>query len=346
MLLEGIFLSLTTPFHPDGRIRLAKLESNVSRYSLTPAAGLVIGGANGEASALTDDDLCRVLQSAITSAAREKVMLAFVGRESVFATLQLAAVAADAGYDAIVVRPPRFATNQAMTVEATTFFRTVADQSRLPVVLSCDASANLAVDVIAALATHPNIIGLVDDSGDTLHLAAVVAATRAQIRFVTVTSIFAAVTGRMLHHRATDGSFVSASSLGSGSATTALTAPPALKTRSKQVGFQVLTGTSASMLEHWQAGASGAVPNLGPAAPQACCEVWQAYKDGDGALAEEKQERIRLIAISMEGPAGVAAIKHACDLNGYFGGRPRLPLLPLTENEQVGVEERLSGMRN
>ena len=47
------------------------------------------------------------------------------------------------------------------------------------------------------------------------------------------------------------------------------------------------------MLESWQSGAVGAVPRVGACAPQACCEVWQAFKDGDLPLAEEKQERVR-----------------------------------------------------
>lgn len=346
MLLEGVFLPLTTPFHPDGRLLLHKLESNVVHYSLTAAAGLVIGGINAEASALTDDDLCRVLQSAIRSAAREKVMLADVSRESVYATLQLASVAAGAGYDAIVVRAPCFAGNPAMTLEVTTFFRMIADQATLPVVLASDASATLAIDLIAALATHPNVIGLIDNPGEAQRISAVVAATLAVTRFVTVTPIFAAVTGRMLQHNATDGSFVSVASLGSGNAITTLAAPPALKTRSKRIGFQVLGGSTSTMLDCWQAGASGAAPNLAPAAPQACCEVWQAYKDGDGALAEEKQERIGKVAARMEGPAGLAAVKYACDFNGYFGGRPRLPLLPLTGPEQLHLEQHLAGIRN
>ena len=41
MLLEGLQLPLTTPFYPDGRLNLLKLEHNVSRYSRTPIVGLV-----------------------------------------------------------------------------------------------------------------------------------------------------------------------------------------------------------------------------------------------------------------------------------------------------------------
>ena len=46
MLLDGLFLPLTTPFYPDGTLYARKMEHNVRRYSLTPAAGMcVLGGA-------------------------------------------------------------------------------------------------------------------------------------------------------------------------------------------------------------------------------------------------------------------------------------------------------------
>jgi 4-hydroxy-2-oxoglutarate aldolase len=55
MLLEGLQLPLTTPFHPDGRLNLPKLEHNVARYSKTPAAGLVALSDFGEPTMLSDE---------------------------------------------------------------------------------------------------------------------------------------------------------------------------------------------------------------------------------------------------------------------------------------------------
>jgi dihydrodipicolinate synthase/N-acetylneuraminate lyase len=100
------------------------------------------------------------------------------------------------------------------------------------------------------------------------------------------------------------------------------------------------------MLESWQAGAAGSVPRVGACAPQACCEVWQAFKDGDQALAAEKQARIQPAAGFVEGWAGISTLKYACDLNGYFGGRARLPLLPPAENYREGIEQALAGLKN
>jgi 4-hydroxy-2-oxoglutarate aldolase len=46
------------------------------------------------------------------------------------------------------------------------------------------------------------------------------------------------------------------------------------------------------------------------------------------------------------GALGIAGIKYACDFNGYYGGKPRLPLLPLTADEKAEVEKLLVHIRN
>jgi 4-hydroxy-2-oxoglutarate aldolase len=341
MLLEGIFVPLTTPFHPDGRLFPSKLESNVERYSRTPAAGMLLPGREGEGDSLTDAETIEVLRTAVAAAADEKVMIASVGRESVRATLIMAEAAATAGYDAISVRAPLFAGDPAMRAEVLTYFRTLADGASLPVVLVDGEARPLADEVISDLAGHPQVIGAMLAAE---RVARVREMTSALSREVSVTPVFAAATGRML--RRGQASFVSAASLGGGAAIAVMPAQPAVKTRTKRVGFQLLATGTATMLEGWNGGASGAVPTLGACAPQACCEVWQAFKDGDPALAAEKQERVRRAAELVNGWEGIAALKYGCDLNAYFGGRPRLPLLALTAERRFEVERVLAGLKN
>jgi dihydrodipicolinate synthase/N-acetylneuraminate lyase len=81
-------------------------------------------------------------------------------------------------------------------------------------------------------------------------------------------------------------------------------------------------------------------------APQACYEVLAAWKDGDGPLAAEKQERLRAVAQRVEVEMGVAGIKYGCDLNGYFGGVARMPRLPLRGDERAEVEDLMRGLRS
>ena len=346
MLLEGIFLPLTTPFHPDGRLNLSKLQSNVERYSRTPAAGMLIGGVAGEGDCLTDDERQKVLLKGIEVAADKKVMVASVGRPGVGGTLHLAEAAATAGYDAVAVTAPAFAGDTAMRAEMLMYFRMIADRSALPVIVASDRGCGMSLEVVGELAQHPNILGWIDAAASPARVEAMRALTSEVFREVTVTPVFTAVTGRMLRKATVDGSFVSAESLGGGVSLTVAPLGPGLKTRKKRVGFQVLAGATAGMLGAWQAGAVGAVPRLGACAPQGCCEVWQAFKDGDLALAAEKQERVRELGERVEGWDGLAALKYGCDFNGYFGGRPRLPLLPLTAVDRREMEVGLSSLRN
>ena len=333
MLLEGIFLPITTSFHPDGRLFLRKLEANVEHYSRTPAAGMLVLSEVGEAASLTDEETHAVLRSAIQAAAPEKVMIACVGRESVAATLEMAHVAAEAGYDALAIKAPAFAADPAMRPEVATFFNMLADACSLPLLIS----GAVAVDLLVELAGHSQIAGAILTDPTATELAALRAGTAAVQHEVTVTSVFAAATRRMI-----SASMLAGSNLGG----VAVLSAPALKTRSKKVGFQVLTESTTSMLDAWRAGASGSVPRLGPAAPQACCEVWQAHRDGDEALAEEKQDRVRNVSAHLGGAKGIAEIKFGCDFNGYFGGRPRVPLLPLKAELCAVLERDLEGMRH
>ncbi len=138
MLLEGLQLPLTTPFYPDGRLNLPKLEHNAARYSKTPIAGLGALTDCGEPTMLSEEETRQVLRSVADAAAAEKVLMAGVSRDSVAGTLDLAETAARLGYDAVLVkRPSVFQANVRgeNTRALVTYFQAVADRSALPVVL-------------------------------------------------------------------------------------------------------------------------------------------------------------------------------------------------------------------
>jgi 4-hydroxy-2-oxoglutarate aldolase len=122
--------------------------------------------------------------------------------------------------------------------------------------------------------------------------------------------------------------------------------PGSLKTRQKEVGFQVLAGTAQRLLPALEAGAVGAVLAFATPAPTACYEIFTAWKEGDAKLAREKQQRVSASAIRVASQLGVPALKYALDLNGYYGGPPRLPLLPLTGDLKAEVEKLMSDIRN
>jgi len=93
-------------------------------------------------------------------------------------------------------------------------------------------------------------------------------------------------------------------------------------------------------------GASGAILGFASCAPQACQEIYLAWKDHDAKLAAEKQERIANASKRIVGSLGISGVKYACDFNGYYGGRARLPLLPVSAEEKREIEQLLAGIRN
>ncbi len=351
MLLEGIFAPVTTPFYPDERIYFRKIEANMARYSRSLLAGMVVLGSTGEAVALNDEETRDVLRASVEATAADKVLIAGVGRESVHATVELAEFAATLNYDAVLVRPPSYYAGQISQSAILHYFRSIADRSPLPVVLYYIpkfVSCEIPVELISELAQHPNIIGTKDSSGSVERIRETVAATQdAPRRTVQVTPVFEAATARMMAPRnEVDATFVSAGDLAGGVAVA--TAPPSspVKTRSREVGFQVLTGSERSIFAALEAGASGAIVAFATFAPQASQEIYLAWKDHDLKLAEEKQQRILAAGNRIVGGMGLAGIKYACDFNGYYGRRPRSPILPLTAGQKAEVEGLLVEIRN
>jgi 4-hydroxy-2-oxoglutarate aldolase len=351
MLIEGVFAAIPTPFYSDERIYFRKLEANMARYSRSLLSGMLVLGSTGEAVMLGDAESCDVLRVAADAAAPEKVLIAGVSRQSVKHTVEMAEAAAGFHYDAILVHAPAYYARQMSAAAVLSYFRSVADRSPLPVVLynipQC-VPYQIPIELIAELAQHPNIIGLKDSSGDVERIRAAVEATKAAPqRTETVTPVFEAATARMLSPKLeSSGAFVSVGDLGSGVALAA--APPAapIKTRTREVGFQVLVGSASKLLASLEAGATGGILAFASFAPQACQEIYLAWKDHDLELAQEKQQRIAASNQRIVGELGISGVKHACDFNGYFGGHTRSPLLGITAIEKAEIEVLLAGTRN
>ena len=348
MLIDGIHIPLTVPFTRDGESYLRKLEYNVGRYSLTPAAAFVALTAGSEGAALSDVEIAEMLRVIGAAADPTKVLVASIAKDSVRGAVTIAEQAAEAGFDAVLLTAPS-QWERLTEEEVMLFFRAVADASPLPVVLGSESGSQgyrLSVDEIAELALHGNIIGVYDEGLTVERYRAIAEATQGVKREVTVTAVFAPVTRRMIAAGETEGAgFVDAASLSGG---TAVAAAPkkGLKTRTKVVGFQVMSaGSAVGMVEMLEAGAAGAMLALSASAPQGCYEAYAAFKDGDPALAAEKGEQL-VEADAAIRALGIAGVKYGCDCNGYYGGAPRLPRLPLDSEGRATVERVLAGIRN
>ncbi len=372
MLLSGIFPPITTPFYPDGEVYHKKLEANVERYSRTPVAGIVVQGSTGEAILLSDQERRDVFKTAIAAAAPNKVMIVGTGLESAHETLALTEYAASLGYDAAMVRTPHYYKKQMLPPNLLAFYRTVADQSALPIIIYNFPQAtgyDIPAEVVVELAGHPNIIAIKESSGNLDKVKKMVEGTRHINRQATVTETFEAVTPRML--KAANAAsvkesreLVSVAAL-AGSAesmerrapspvreeaatkpsSSAVTVVGKLKTRQKEVGFQVMVGAAHQLEPSLELGAVGAILAFACPAPTACYEIYAALKEGDHALAREKQERVKLPAQRVVSDLGVPGVKYSMDLNGYYGGPSRLPFLPLNADQRIEIERLMSNIR-
>jgi dihydrodipicolinate synthase/N-acetylneuraminate lyase len=375
MLLSGIFPPITTPFYPDGEVYYKKLESNAERYSRTPVAGIVVQGSTGEAILLSDQERRDVLKTAIAAAAPNKIMIAGTGVESAKETLRLTEYAAELGYDAAMVRTPHYYKKQMLSANLLAFYRTVADRSALPIIIYNFPQAtgyDIPAEIVIELAGHPNIAAIKESSGNLDKVKQMVVGTRRVKRQATVTETFEAVTPRMLKAAAAESEkqtreLVSVSSLaGSAESMERRASPPVhevadsptkpsssavtvigkLKTRQKEVGFQVMVGAAHQLEPSLGLGAVGAILAFACPAPMACYEIYAALKDGDNALAREKQARVKLAAQRVVSELGVPGVKYSMDLNGYYGGPSRLPFLPLSGEQKAEIETLMAGIKS
>lgn len=292
MKLQGIFPALTTSFDHQGKLYKAKVFHNIEKLNTIGLAGYTVCGSTGETPLMSSDERLELMAWIKEASAPGKTLIAGVGAESVHETVRMANRAAELGYDAALVLTPFYYRNQMHRPDTQAlFFRAVADQSKLPVLLYNIPQVtgyDLPVDTIAALSHHPNIAGMKDSSGNMQKLREVM---------------------------------------------------PAVKS-----GFQVVTGSGVSIWEALQAGASGAILAIANPLPYACVTIWEAFRTRELEAGADWQARITPLSKLIASQHGIPALKYAMDLNGFYGGVPRLPFLPPSTAMKHSVEEAMNGL--
>ncbi len=170
MKLQGIYPPIATPFNYDGEIYQAKVQHNVEKWNKTGLAGYVVCGSTGESVYLTQEEKFLLFELVAKHAAPEKTLIAGTGMESVRETVFLTNKAAEMGYKAAMVRTPHYYKNMVNRGDAQAlFFRAVADQAKIPVMIYNWPQAtgvDIPAETVAALSEHPNIIAIKESSGN------------------------------------------------------------------------------------------------------------------------------------------------------------------------------------
>lgn len=174
--LTGIFAPVTTPFDPrTGEYDPTSARANAARLFADGLSGLVVGGSTGEGPLLEPRELCEAIAVARAAAPEGRRVVAGTGAESTRGTIALSHAAAAAGADAVLVRPPAYFAAAYTRASLTAHFAAVADASPVPVLLyniPKYTRVTLEPGLLHDLATHGNIIGVKDSSGDVETLAA------------------------------------------------------------------------------------------------------------------------------------------------------------------------------
>jgi 4-hydroxy-2-oxoglutarate aldolase len=293
MKLQGIFPPIATPFDHNGSVWPAKLQHNIEKWNRTALSGYVVCGSTGESVMLTPEEKAECWEMVAKWAAPEKLLIAGAGVESVRETVCLANRAAEIGYKAAMVRTPHYYKNLLNRADAQTlYFRAVADQSRIPLIIYNWPQAtgiDIAPEAVAALSEHPNIIAIKESSGNLEKVMQMI--------------------------------------------------------REVRPGFQVLVGSAPTLWPSFVVGAVGAILAFANAAPYATISIWEAYRTREDEAARDLQGRVARAAMLVTTKYGVPGLKYAMDLNGYYGGNPRLPLVPPPPEAKREIEEAFQDIK-
>jgi 4-hydroxy-2-oxoglutarate aldolase len=293
MKLQGIFPPIATPFDHSGEIYASKVRHNIEKWNLTTLAGYVVTGSTGESVMLTAEEKRRMWELAAQYAAPEKLLIAGTGVESVRETVALTNAAAEMGYKAAMVRTPHYYKNACLRPETQMlFFRAVADQAKIPLIIynwPQNTGVDIAAEAVAALSGHPNIIAIKESSGSVEKVMQMI--------------------------------------------------------RETSPGFQVLVGSAPTLWPSLQTGARGAVLAYANAAPYSCIAIWEAHLRRETEAGLDWQNRIARAARLVTVKHGIPGLKYAMDLNGYYGGPPRLPLTPVNAQAKSEIEEAFKDLK-
>lgn len=187
--LRGVLAPVVTPFDArTGEVDRAGFERNLRAHASAGLQGVIVAGSTGEAPLLDEAERAVLVASARAVLPPDRLVIAGAGAESTRTAVGLAAQAAREGADAVIVVAPHYYGDAMTPAALSAHYRRIADESPVPVVLyNIPKYMHFALPpaVVAELATHANVIGIKDSSGDLELLAAYLAAQTDDFRVLT-----------------------------------------------------------------------------------------------------------------------------------------------------------------
>lgn len=106
-------------------------------------------------------------------------------------------------------------------------------------------------------------------------------------------------------------------------------------------GFSVFAGSASFLLPALVMGARGGTLATANVVPDLCVRIYELAKEGRIDEAIPIQRSILELNSLVTSRYGVAGLKAALDMIGFFGGEPRKPMLPLGESEKAEIRQAL-----
>ncbi|NJD23599.1 MAG: dihydrodipicolinate synthase family protein [Melioribacter sp.] len=105
--------------------------------------------------------------------------------------------------------------------------------------------------------------------------------------------------------------------------------------------FAVIIGTASVLYPGLDAGAVGGILALANIAPNECVQIQKFVEEGKHTEALELQKKMLPVNKAITAKYGVAGLKAAMDMLGYFGGEPRSPLSSLSDMDKQIIKQIL-----
>lgn len=164
---KGVYPALTTKFTSDDKLDFNLFEKNLNAQLDAGVDGVILGGSLGEASTLENSEKLELLKFAVKKVAGKVPVLMTIAEGSTRHAVTLAKEAEASGAEGLMVLPPmRYKSDHRETV---TFYKTVADASRLPILVynnPVDYKIEVTLDMFAELVEKPTIQAVKESTRD------------------------------------------------------------------------------------------------------------------------------------------------------------------------------------
>jgi 4-hydroxy-tetrahydrodipicolinate synthase len=173
-MLQGAITAIVTPFK-DGKFDEAAYRELIEFQIKGGIHGIVPCGTTGESATLSHEEHKRVVETCVDQVNKRVPVVAGTGSNNTAEALELTKHAEAAGADYALMITPYY--NKPTQEGLYQHFKTIADQTRIPIVVynvPSRTSVNLLPETVARLAEFPNIVGIKEATGDLKQCAKVV----------------------------------------------------------------------------------------------------------------------------------------------------------------------------